>query len=63
MTTDPVFQFERVYGNMEIIRGSKKGVSAPNLVSVDGYLSIETTMANISRSRNWKLSEVIMYYR
>ena len=46
MTTDPVFQFERVYGNMEIIRGSKKGVSAPNLVSVDGYLSIETTMAN-----------------
>ena len=34
MTTDPVFQFERVYGNMEIIRGSKKGVSAPNLVSV-----------------------------
>lgn len=46
MTTDPVFQFERVYGNMEIIRGSKKGVSAPNLVSVDGYLSIDTTMAN-----------------
>lgn len=24
MTTDPVFQFERVYGNMEIIRGSKR---------------------------------------
>ena len=45
MTTDPVFQFERVCGNMENYKVQKRRFS-PNLVSVDGYLSIETTMAN-----------------
>lgn len=45
LTEDPVFQFERVCGNLDIIRGIKKGVSAPNLIRVDGYLRIKTTMA------------------
>lgn len=44
LTADPVFLFERVCGNLDINRGVKKGVSAPNLVAVDGYLQFAATM-------------------
>lgn len=41
---DPVFLFEKVYGNLSISRPMRKGCSAPNLTSINGYLHIKIPM-------------------
>lgn len=39
---DPVYSFERVYGNLSLTRSgqTESGISAPNLTGVDGYMHI-----------------------
>lgn len=41
-TEDPVYLFEKVYGNLSIKRKMKTGLSAPYLKSVDGYLYVQS---------------------
>lgn len=43
-STDPVFTFEKVYGNMYVTRSTRQGFSAPNLTSIAGYLHIKIAM-------------------
>lgn len=41
---DPVYLFEKVHGNLSISRPMKKGCSAPNLTTINGYLHIKIPM-------------------
>jgi hypothetical protein len=43
-TDDPVYTFEKVHGNLSLTRSIRKGLSAPNLIGVNGYLHIKTVM-------------------